>query len=205
MQESPHWQSSRPFCCYFQQDWSVVATFSCRELYGHFKRSHGCSLEGVCLQTFVKSIHSCIPSRKRAQDTGAGRGTIASMVFVFALVFLVVPWQVAFLGCWLIQLSTCASSEAGILVEEDSETTQLPQTRSRASENNKHNMYLLLLMTWLLPLAAPVLVVWVRTLAQVGLATPFDGDHFVPSVAPFLILVDYASWSAKPTFDRSEM
>jgi GPI inositol-deacylase len=127
------------------------------------------------------------------------------MLFIFALVFLVIPWQVAFLGCWLIQLSTCASPDIGSFAEEDSEPTGLPQKRSRASENDKINMYLLLLMTWLLPLAAPVLVVWIRTLAQVGLTTPFDGDHFVLSVAPFLILVDYASWSAKPIFERVDM
>ena len=48
-------------------------------------------------------------------------------------------------------------------------------------------------MTWLLPLAAPVLVVWVRTLYTAGLTTPFDGDHNVLNVAPYLILVD-SSW-----------
>jgi len=65
-------------------------------------------------------------------------------------------------------------------------------------------MYVLLLMTWLLPLAAPVLVVWVRTLAQVGLTTPFDGDHFVLSVAPFLACVDFASWTSLPIFEKNE-
>ncbi len=45
-------------------------------------------------------------------------------------------------------------------------------------------------MTWLLPLAAPVLAVWVRTLLTAGITTPFDGDHNVFNVLPFLILVD---------------
>ena len=64
-----------------------------------------------------------------------------------------------------------------------------------------HSMHILLLMTWLLPLAAPVLVVWVRTLAGAGLTTPFDGDHFVFSAAPFLVLVDFASWIGGPVFE----
>ena len=53
------------------------------------------------------------------------------------------------------------------------------------------------MMTWLLPLAAPVLAVWVRTLFTAGFTTPFDGDHNVLYVLPFVILVDSAwgrSW-----------
>lgn len=57
------------------------------------------------------------------------------------------------------------------------------------------NEYLLLLMTWLLPLAAPVLAVWVRTLATAGLTTPFDGDHNVAYVAPFVVLVESGPWA----------
>lgn len=60
-----------------------------------------------------------------------------------------------------------------------------------ADESHKNaNEHLLLLMTWLLPLAAPVLAVWVRTLMTAGYTTPFDGDHNVLYVAPFLILVE---------------
>jgi glycosylphosphatidylinositol deacylase len=46
-------------------------------------------------------------------------------------------------------------------------------------------------MTWLLPLVAPVFVVWVRTLQTAGYTTPFNGDHNVFKVAPVLWLVDY--------------
>ncbi len=56
---------------------------------------------------------------------------------------------------------------------------------------------MLLLLTWLLPLAAPVLAVWVRTLTTAGpiaLDSIGTGDHNFLSVAPYLILVDYASW-----------
>lgn len=45
-------------------------------------------------------------------------------------------------------------------------------------------------MTWLLPLAAPILAVWVRTLFTAGFTTPFDGGHNFLRVLPFLMLVD---------------
>lgn len=57
---------------------------------------------------------------------------------------------------------------------------------------------MLLFLTWLLPLAAPVLAVWVRTLATAGpvaLDSIGTGDHNFLSVAPYLILVEYASWT----------
>ena len=45
-------------------------------------------------------------------------------------------------------------------------------------------------MTWLLPLVAPVLAVWVRTIQTAGYTTPFNGDHNVFKVLPVLVLVD---------------
>jgi hypothetical protein len=144
------------------------------------------------------------------------------MCLIFLLIFLFVPWQVAFLGCWMIHLYICAVShqhvkqmtpipdvvaipllrrrdDDGALVEEPRRPAAPPP---HIAGNHNHNMHLLLLMTWLLPLAAPVLVVWVRTLAVAGLTTPFDGDHFFLSAAPFLILVDFASWTNSPIFEQ---
>lgn len=119
-----------------------------------------------------------------------------------------VPWQVAFLGCWLYHLYTCAAPRAHSptaiaavpLVRHNSDdpetdavcTTPLV-TISQDVNQVQQKQHLLLLMTWLLPLAAPVLAVWVRTLYTAGLTTPFDGDHNVLNVAPYLILVD-SSW-----------
>lgn len=53
-------------------------------------------------------------------------------------------------------------------------------------------------MTWLLPLVAPILAVWVRTLATAGIVTPFDGDHNFLNAVPFVVLVDFASWTTGP-------
>lgn len=41
-------------------------------------------------------------------------------------------------------------------------------------------------MSWLLPLVAPVLAVWVRTLITAGITTPFNGDHNVLDIVFFL-------------------
>lgn len=70
--------------------------------------------------------------------------------------------------------------------------------RSAASdfETWRHaNEYLLVLMTWLLPLVVPVLAVWVRTMAMVGFGVgkggiDVGGDHQPGWVAPFLVLVE---------------
>jgi glycosylphosphatidylinositol deacylase len=170
------------------------------------------------------------------------RTAALSMLLIFALVLLVVPWQVAFLGCWAVHLYTCATSPppapnqpaipldpldarpppgSALLQsepeDEDESGSELtggphaPPSRSRRSSstrgaraaNNAHaNAHLLLLLTWLLPLAAPVLAVWVRTLLTAGWTTPFDGDHNVLYVAPFLVLVDYAGWARRPVLER---
>ncbi|KAK1227266.1 hypothetical protein PQX77_009753 [Marasmius sp. AFHP31] len=131
-----------------------------------------------------------------------------------------IPFYVAYLCCWIIHLNTCALTRTAIdnddpiplLTRDDNEDEDaIQQQRSTMVqqkliwEDNKNlNSHMLLFMTWLLPLAAPVLVVWVRTLVTAGLTTPFDGDHFFLNVAPFLIVVDFASWNFNgPMYPRS--
>ncbi|KAJ6616258.1 PGAP1-like protein-domain-containing protein [Mycena sp. CBHHK59/15] len=165
-----------------------------------------------------------LSSRRRREETSVHRSTVLSMCLIFLLIFLFVPWQVAFLGCWMIHLYNCAVSQVQVSQIASIPNTAIPLLRRRVDgpegevlvdeprrpsgappymvNNHNHNMHLLLLMTWLLPLAAPVLVVWVRTLAVAGLTTPFDGDHLFLSAAPFLILVDFASWANGPIFER---
>lgn len=157
---------------------------------------------------------------RRREEAGMRRTTIISMGILFLSIFLLIPWQVAFLGAWMIHMYTCAlSTVENVRPRPPSEETAIPlvptngsvddafshsnlkQTSLREQINNdRHNWHLLLFMTWLLPLAAPVLAVWVRTLATAGYTTPFDGDHNFLIVAPFLILVDFASWTSGPLF-----
>ncbi|KIY52292.1 GPI-inositol-deacylase [Fistulina hepatica ATCC 64428] len=160
-------------------------------------------------------------SRAQVEVTSVRRSTLISMAFIFILIFFFIPWQVAYLGCWMIHFWTCASmsyevfsppSDAPLLPRRSDESGngRRPETATHSERrkfnraaavdktgNVNHCMHVLLLMTWLVPLAAPVLVVWVRTLATAGL-TPFDGDHFFGNVAPFLVFVDFASWTTSP-------
>jgi GPI inositol-deacylase len=182
-----------------------------------------------------------------------GRGALVSMVFLFLLIFLFVPWQVAFLGCWMIHLHTwiLASSSPsssqpppspnisigrhqtiGVALpllgrgqDEQGEEHERDHSRRRreppiltppspsltttasqmdiAENNARLDAYILLLMTWLLPLVAPVLAVWIRTLMTAGWTVPFQGDHNFVNVAPFLILIDFASWTQGAVVPKS--
>ena len=160
-------------------------------------------------------IRSC----RRREDTASRRprSAILSMLLIFLVIFILVPWQVDFLGCWLIHFYTCASSLASLTSHasatgteavplvamtgdvvppagraDDEHRPAITRQNFLVQQTNAH-LHLLLFMTWLLPLAAPVLAVWVRTLATAGLTTPFDGDHNFLYVAPFLVLVDVLS------------
>ncbi|KAF5393191.1 hypothetical protein D9757_001207 [Collybiopsis confluens] len=177
----------------------------------------------------IGNIFSARQQKQQEEITGARRSTLVSMAFVFALIFFFIPWQVAYLCCWFIHMQSCAadwfaSSEEAVsiapvtaipLLNRDESSTPIEDTRDiprmpsappsahrYLKSNRNHKAHLLLFMTWLLPLAAPVLVVWVRTLVTAGLTTPFDGDHFFLNVAPFLILVDFASWTSRPLLLR---
>jgi len=164
------------------------------------------------------------------------------MIFISLLVMLFVPWQIAFIGCYLIHLYTCASSsnrkpypgsvpslrgtpeslsllehsgsgddiqETGINEVEPSEVpgvqdVRLVQDFAVADQAHHENTHILLLMTWLLPLSMPVLAVWVRTLMTAGYTTPFNGDHNVFKVAPFLVLVDCAGRRRSPLLSHGK-
>ncbi|KAI0275434.1 PGAP1-like protein-domain-containing protein [Gloeopeniophorella convolvens] len=159
---------------------------------------------------------------RRKDDSGISKNTILSMLFIFLLVAVIVPWQVAFLCCWIIHLVTCATYTPP---EAAPPTYAAPRTPSptrkpairyppRVRSPPPHvpatphdARHVLLLMTWLLPLVAPVLAVWVRTLATAGpiaLGNVGLGDHSFLAVAPFLILVDYASWTHGALFPQDK-
>ncbi|EIN10779.1 PGAP1-domain-containing protein [Punctularia strigosozonata HHB-11173 SS5] len=167
----------------------------------------------VCL-SYALLIILMLPLRllsKRQADTTVHRRTVFSMLLILLLIFLLVPWQVAFLGAWCIHLYTSATSRRNAVAiaqssrttsegspQEDNKPEACANDRSPWSGADRHNMdmHILLFLTWLLPLTAPVLAVWVRTLLTAGWTTPFDGDHNPLLVAPFLVLVDFASWTS---------
>ncbi|KAF9478413.1 GPI-inositol-deacylase [Pholiota conissans] len=167
----------------------------------------------------------------RPEQVSVPRSTILSLSIICLIIFLFVPWQVAYVGCWLLHLYTCASSARHLAIINSSERYEAvplvvrtrnsteqhderpslsrfsrPSDAQKIKEDNlQHNLHMLLLMTWLLPLTAPVLAVWVRTLLTAGYTTPFDGDHNFLAVLPFLIYVDFASWTPGILFERTKI
>ena len=164
----------------------------------------------------------------RRENVSVPRSTAISLMTICILIFFFVPWQVAYLGCCLLYIHTCASSqrELASIIQRRNLAVPLVQFSSRREndeftadnrsslerhswglheqkrDNVNHNLHFLLLMTWLLPFTAPVLAVWVRTLLTAGLTTPFDGDHNFLAVVPFLVLTDFASWTPGRLFER---
>ena len=106
------------------------------------------------------------------------------------LVFLFIPWQVAFLACYLIHLHHCA-----ILLQSR------PGDQATANTRNQR-LLVLLAMTWCLPVVAPVLAVWVKTLVTAGLSTPFDGDHFALNSLSFVALTYAMATTRGSLFQR---
>ena len=77
-----------------------------------------------------------------------------------------------------------------------------PNGNGELSDSRNQKMHILLLMTWCLPIVAPALAVWVRTLVTAGITTPFDGDHFVGNVLVFMVVVYSMSLSNGRLFER---
>ncbi|EIW76288.1 PGAP1-domain-containing protein [Coniophora puteana RWD-64-598 SS2] len=186
----------------------------------------------------IRWVRRRLGGRSNPQPHESGpmrRSTVASMTFILLLIFLLIPWQVAFLGCWIIQLSICTAPEdlhpadnpdrdarqdamggaiplldvnanANANEDEDSDAIR-PPLRSNtnfspppslrhSTSTNHENEHILLLMTWLIPFVAPILVVWVRALLTAGYTTPFNGDHNFLRILPILVLSDMC-WGGK--------
>lgn len=93
----------------------------------------------------------------KARDYRTG---LLVLTFLSLLVTLFVPWQVAFLACFLLHTHHCA----GLLF------LRIPQTNGQQQQHDNRALQLLVLlvMTWALPVVAPVLAVWARTIATAG-------------------------------------
>lgn len=162
--------------------WAARAANSLLRRWATFLNSFPCGFDW-----FVLSGTSSQTMRLRVRD-------LWSLGFILFLVATVIPFQVAFLVCFLIHLSTCAA--------------QAPSSSSNSSGTPGKNdmpaqkVHFLLLLFWLLPFTAPVLAVWARTLLTAGLTTPFDGDHNIAAIASFLLYTNLAA-TTQHTFDRA--
>ena len=139
----------------------------------------------------------------------------ATICLVLSSAFVFVPWQAAYLWSWLALLYACGTryvrrpfpGSTPSLAPSPRETSSppaamnSPQTKSNVHTESRywgidiehHNQHILLLMMWLLVLAAPVLTVWVRTLWIAGLTAPFETDYSILKASPFVILAVFAS------------
>ena len=133
----------------------------------------------------------------KSETASVSRNTLTSIAVVCLSISLFIPWQVAFLGCWVVHLLNCVSATQSYTRAGEARGQEKKVIRE---DNANFSGHLLLLMTWLLPLVAPILAVWVRTLMTAGYTTPFNGDHNVLNVLPFLILVDFISWHPSKLF-----
>ena len=104
---------------------------------------------------------------KSSSAHGANSPHIGSLIFLILLVAFWIPSQLAFLICFVVQLVNCALARRG----------------------SNQQFMALLVMFWLLPLHAPILVVWSRHV-YMDWNTPFPSDHNPLLVAPFMLLVD---------------
>lgn len=170
----------------------------------------------VCLM--YRSLPSYSLTTRRIREASgahaAERRLISpGMAIALLVTLLFVPWQVAFLGCWIYHLCTCAAGASNttssppanpsipLIVRRSPSPTSPrsspppmppPTAQAQTASTHNQNTHLLLLLTLLLPLAAPVLAVWVRTLTVTGLTAPWNGDHNILCVAPALMLVERA-------------
>lgn len=124
------------------------------------------------------------------------------------------PYQVAFLATFTLHIASTstpkspppASTSYVRLKDRSRSPTRTARSRSPSTSPSlatlKHHQdvtrlaqddHLLLLLLWLLPFAAPVLAVWVRTLQTAGVTVPFDGDHNILNVLPWLLLGEAAA------------
>ena len=167
----------------------VMSYFLLSALIWPFRRRVGKSCRRVINVTFAKLIHNQeLKSSGKEEPMVVRRSSLVSMIFIAALVSFFIPWQVAFIICYLLHFISCI-------------TDPKPFTPEQHDANNQ-KMHVLLMMSWCLPVVVPVLLVWVRTLATAGYTTPFDGDHFVGNVLGFMILTYVSTSTRRVLFAR---
>ncbi|GAA96257.1 uncharacterized protein L969DRAFT_14453 [Mixia osmundae IAM 14324] len=110
---------------------------------------------------------------------------IVSLAALLLLVLLFAPYQFAYLVLTLVHLFSTV--RAYILLQDPSSATAL--VWRRRWDRYHYYMVVLLIMLWLLPMNAAILIVWVRNLSA-GWIAPFSSDHNVLSVAGFLLWVE---------------
>ena len=128
---------------------------------------------------YIKNPDSPTPSRPlNIQPSTTSRRRIINSSILLLLVSTLIPYQFAFVVACIVQLITCVRAVTA---------QHFPTTSSTNFFNYTHSI--LMLMLWILPINAPVLVVWIHNLGLHWL-TPFSSHHNVLAVMPFVLLVE---------------
>jgi glycosylphosphatidylinositol deacylase len=130
------------------------------------------------------------------------RQSFLHLCLISALIVFLIPYQVVFLICFMIQWVTCCAGGSDKSKDEAS-PIQESSKRDKPDAFNQ-NTHILMLLLWLLPNMAPSLAVWVRTMATTGSVSLFNSDHSPLPVIPFLAVVELANArSPSPPFAPS--
>ncbi|WFD26015.1 GPI inositol deacylase [Malassezia nana] len=137
-------------------------------------------------EPFMAPIMDTWPSRRTLVAWAQRRSTwVGACLFLGCIVFL--PHQVLVLVCTLVHAATTFRS---YMAREDSARLTLdPERRRPWQERHMEHMWLLQCLVWLLPLHAPVLVVWVRNVNAGFSMGLLRVEHNVLATAALLALV----------------
>ncbi|KAH7887392.1 PGAP1-like protein-domain-containing protein [Phlebopus sp. FC_14] len=79
-----------------------------------------------------------IVAPRRPEDAGLRRSTVISMFLILLMISLFIPWQVAFLGCWFVQLFNCASTRGRALKPYPGSTPTVTSTPTESIPLREH-------------------------------------------------------------------
>ncbi|KAI5475779.1 glycosylphosphatidylinositol deacylase [Pseudohyphozyma bogoriensis] len=128
-----------------------------------------------------KFLRSHIPLTEPRENVPTQRAITMGALLLLVLFFA--PYQFAFLVIFLVQFF---STTRALLLAQDVSSPSTPASTKRLWDRYHYSFAVLFLMMSLIPLAALILVVWVRNLA-VGWLAPFSSDHNVLNIVGFLL------------------
>lgn len=137
--------------------------------------------------SFLYGLSNSIPGPFRRDDKGnlpifspaTPRRRLISATILLILVSTIIPYQFAYMVSCVVQLATCVRAYR-----------HAKETKSAAHASFANYAYsILILMLWILPINALVLLVWAHNLV-VHWYMPFSSHHNVLSIMPFILLVE---------------
>ncbi|KAE8267539.1 hypothetical protein A4X09_0g4804 [Tilletia walkeri] len=131
---------------------------------------------------------------------GYSRTTLIAIGTVIIAIFFLVPYQLAFLIATMVQLLNAVRASADLSQERrkrgsSSSVRSTADSSEKASRYNQQMLVLALMMS-VLPIRAPVLIVWARNVllgVRAPATTPGLGDHNVLEIISFVLLVQVGS------------